>query len=665
MIRKGQWVILPARVAATLPGIRASPPGVVPQRGRRPRWIGDYTWSQVNQETLPLFAPEAMQFGHALERLLREVLLANPAHGPVHVIKADLSDGFYRLNLNADDAPRLGLVFPTRPGAEPLVAIPLVAPMGWKNSPPAFSAATETIADLANARLRRASYSPPPHPLDDMAEEVAPARARPPDPPPSSHIAVDVPIERDPSLPRDGPPLQYTDIFVDDFISLAQPPFLRRVRRALLQAIDQVFRPLDASDDPRRREPVSLKKLRQGDCSWDTCKVVLGWILDTANLTLRLPPHRLERLCEILNSIPRSQKRTTVKKWHALLGELRSMSVALPGSRNLFCRLQHALAKRPSRHRITLRRGVHQALDDFRWLVEDLDKRPTRLAEVVPLQPVADGHHDASGAGAGGVWWPAAGATARGKCSPSRPVLWRHPWPQWVRDALVSSTNPQGTITNSDLELAGGLMHLDCAAQSFDIRERTVLSRGDNLNTTFWERKGNTTTDSVPAYLLRLFGIHQRFHRYVPRFDYLSGASNLVADALSRDFHLSWPELYSHLSHCFDQAVGYQVWTPPPRLVSAVHFALRRKQSPRESILAAPALPSQRGRSGATSQVNWASTPFSKSSRTKFQSYKSSSNEFVPANLRPEAIQSSLARLKITYGALPRRSSQWGPTIPA
>jgi len=662
MVRKGQWIVLPARVAMTLPGFRASPPGVVPQRGRRPRWIGDYTWSNVNQETIPLFAPEAMQFGHALERLLREVLLANPAHGPVHVTKTDLSDGFYRVGLNADDSPKLGLVFPTRPGEDPLVAIPLVAPMGWKNSPPVFSAATETVADLANAKLRQPTYAAPPHPLDDLAEEVAPARTRPPTPPLASSIAVDVPVARDPSLPTEGPPLQYNDIFVDDFISLAQRPFLRRVRRALLHSIDQVFRPLDASDGPRRREPVSLKKLRQGDCSWDTCKTVLGWMLDTVNLTLQLPPHRLERLCEILNSIPRNQKRTTVKKWHALLGELRSMSIALPGSRNLFCRLQHALTKRQNRHRIALRRGVHQALDDFRWLVEDLDRRPTRLAEVVPLRPVAEGHHDASGAGAGGVWWPGDNVDARGIVSPVQPVLWRHPWPQWVRDALVSTSNPHGTISNSDLELAGGLMHLDCLAQTFDIRERTVLSRGDNLNTTFWERKGNTTTDSVPAFLLRLFGIHQRFHRYVPRFDYLAGKSNLVADALSRDFHLSWPQLFSQLSPCFAQDVGYQVWTPPSRLVSAVHSALRRKQSPRAFLLAEPEPPSPRGRSGSTSPLSWASTPFSKSSRTKYQSYKSSSHEFALENLLPAAIKSSLARLKITYGALPRRSSRWGPT---
>ena len=121
-----------------------------------------------------------MQFGHALDRIFREILLANPSHGPVYLTKTDLSDGFYRVNLNPDDAPRLGLVFPTRPGEEKLVAIPLVAPMVWKNSPPVFSTATKMIADLTNTRLREPSYTLPQHALGDMAEEVAPPTTRSP-----------------------------------------------------------------------------------------------------------------------------------------------------------------------------------------------------------------------------------------------------------------------------------------------------------------------------------------------------------------------------------------------------------------------------------------------------------------------------------------------------
>ena len=663
MIKKGQWTILPASVALELEGLRVSPPGVVPQRDRRPRWICDYTFSGVNPETSNVVPKEAMQFGHALDRILREILLADPRYGPVYQLKIDLSDGFYRGDLAPDDCPKLGVVFPSRsPTDEPMVAIPLVLPMGWCESPPAFSAITETIADVANDRLDDAGYTPSSHKLDDLAAEVVL-----PTPAPhekcsneSHSLSVNLPPARDPSLPAVDNPLQYVDVFVDDFCSFAQKPFLRRVRRTLLHAIDDVFRPLDGKDSPLRREPVSLKKLRQGDCTWSTVKLVLGWVIDTVSMTIHLPPHRVERLWEILDSIPKSQKRTSIKKWHKVLGELRSMSIALPGSRNLFGQLQKALSD-SNGGRVTLKRGVHQALDDFRWIASDLASRPTRIAELVPLTPVAEGHHDASGKGAGGIWFPGNGLVPRTGIDATKPVVWRLQWPADITADIVSSDNPKGTITNSDLELAGGLLHLDAAAQSFDIRERTVVSKGDNLNTTFWERKGSTTSNSAPAYLLRMFGIHQRYHRYVPRFDYLSGSSNPVADALSRDFHLTLSNVMLNLSHLLPQDVGYQVWTPRPALVSAVISALRRKQSPRESLLVEPTPPSPTGSSGSPSQLNWASTPFSKPSRTKYQSYKSSSSEFVTENLQPKAIQSGLDRLKITYGQLHRRSSPWGP----
>ena len=67
MILKSQWVVLPAEDMANLPGLRISPLGVVPQRDQRPRWICDYTWSEVNKDSLPLAPLEAMQFGHALD----------------------------------------------------------------------------------------------------------------------------------------------------------------------------------------------------------------------------------------------------------------------------------------------------------------------------------------------------------------------------------------------------------------------------------------------------------------------------------------------------------------------------------------------------------------------------------------------------------------------
>jgi hypothetical protein len=105
-----------------------------------------------------------MQFGHALECILGEILLANSKHGHVFMTKTDLSDGFYGVGVEPDDVPKLGVIFPSRPGQnEPLMALPLVLPMGWKNSPPIFSTATETIADLANTHLSNTRYHPRRH----------------------------------------------------------------------------------------------------------------------------------------------------------------------------------------------------------------------------------------------------------------------------------------------------------------------------------------------------------------------------------------------------------------------------------------------------------------------------------------------------------------------
>ena len=87
----------------------------------------------MNDDTLPLIKEESVQFGHALDHLLREILLANPINGYTEMLKVDLSDGFYRINLNIEDTPKLGVVFPSSDPSKKLVVLPLVLPMGWKN----------------------------------------------------------------------------------------------------------------------------------------------------------------------------------------------------------------------------------------------------------------------------------------------------------------------------------------------------------------------------------------------------------------------------------------------------------------------------------------------------------------------------------------------------
>jgi hypothetical protein len=327
----------------------------------------------------------------------------------------------------------------------------------------------------------------------------------------------------------------------------------------------------------------------------------------------------------------------------------------------MFSLMQHALTK-CKKTRVALTKGVHQALKDFSWMFKDIVSRPTRIAELVPLLASAMGYHDASGEGAGGVWFPHESLSPRGAVSdhlPHQPIIWRYRWPQDIIDSLVTESNPSGTISNSDLELAGGLLHLDAIAQYYDVRERTILSKTDNLATLYWQRKGSATTIKPPAYLLRLFGIHQRFHRYVPRHDYISGISNPMADDASRLFHLTDSQFLNYFLQKFPQHTSFRLVQIPSAILSCVTSALRKKMCPLESLLVEPAAPAPTGNSGHPSQLNWASVPFSKPSRTKYKSYKSSGDEFVLGNLQQDMLQSSLERLKITYGRLARRSSSW------
>jgi hypothetical protein len=285
-----------------------------------------------------------MQFGRALERIISKVVLADPRYGgQVKFIKIDIADGFYRIRVRTEDIPKLGVAFPHKESEAPLVAPPLVLPMGWTESPSYFCAATETVTDIANDRIAKL-HNPPVHSLEadtqvDVTEEEEPSVITT-----SPQLgALEVPIGRDPLLARRrARQLAYIDVFVDDFLGAAQGDVARLnlVRRILMDSIDLVFRPLEPGDSPTRLEPISVKKLRQGDVTWSTCKKLLGWIIDSVAMTLTMPPRRLVRLSELLAEIPHSQKRgLSIKKWHRLRGELRSMSIALPGARGLFSQL--------------------------------------------------------------------------------------------------------------------------------------------------------------------------------------------------------------------------------------------------------------------------------------------------------------------------------------
>ena len=70
MIKKQQWIILPEKMIQDMFGLQLSPLGLVPQQDRWDWMISDYSYFDVNQQTLNITPKEAIQFGRTLWQLL-------------------------------------------------------------------------------------------------------------------------------------------------------------------------------------------------------------------------------------------------------------------------------------------------------------------------------------------------------------------------------------------------------------------------------------------------------------------------------------------------------------------------------------------------------------------------------------------------------------------
>ena len=140
----------------------------MPQRYLQPWWIYDYTFYGISLENINLFYEDSMQFGHALDQILRETLLSDPALSTLYLLKVDISDVFYRIDLNINDIPNLAVVFPTGPGQKLLSYSPLqpkqltISPIKNTRSPscPALSSPQRQVVTSASAQCR---HTPPPY----------------------------------------------------------------------------------------------------------------------------------------------------------------------------------------------------------------------------------------------------------------------------------------------------------------------------------------------------------------------------------------------------------------------------------------------------------------------------------------------------------------------
>ncbi len=347
-------------------------------------------------------------------------------------------------------------------------------------------------------------------------------------------------------------PLQYVNIYIDDFLGLAQQPYLKPTLHHIVQGIFQIFRDEPHPDDPPdRRHIISETKLAKGYAAWSTQKIILGWLLDTAKGTLSLPSHKATRLRQILAGA-QHKTRTSRRQWQKLLGELRHMASALWGAKYLFSTLQHVLSDTAA-PRLRLSPLVKATLHDWSLLATSLETHPVPIASLVPQAPSYLGAVDASSAGCGGFWV----ATKYGRVAPFA-FHWK--FPTAIQHQLLSlqnplgtltNSNPSGTVSNSDLELAAIILGTTLVAQCRSTAHANTALAMYNTSALSWIKEGSATSSSTNAYLLHLlaqFGC-ATLYNITPVFT--SGSSNVIADCFPRLFYMSDVEFCSYMNSNF------------------------------------------------------------------------------------------------------------------
>jgi hypothetical protein len=310
--------------------------------------------------------------------------------------------------------------------------------------------------------------------------------------------------------------------------------------------------------------------------------------------------------------------------------------------------LQEAIAK--NRQRIKVRGVICLQLKTFQSLLVSTTL-PTSMYELVYGDPIYKGATDAAKAGMGGVCFVDQEA-----------ILWREPFSLEVQQKLVSTKNPTGTLTNSDLELAATIaQHHILEEAGYPMAGESTHNFCNNTPAVAWQTKGSTSTTQVTADLLRHAALHQRDTGHVQRFEHLAGERNVMADDASRLWTKTDANLLLYFNEKYPQTKPWRMHHLSPPVLSKLTSLLCRKKWLPESPLSEPKPRKHTGKSGYNSVPISEPIRASSTFETPSPFSKSSCNNFEMENLHPVVNPSQLAMLRTRPARWARQWPNWGP----
>ena len=158
--------------------LKISSLAMIPHKSRKYRAIFDLSFllkvtgwdlTSVNEATKETAPAEALeQLGMVMPRIIKALATAPVSEDPIHFVKLDIKDGFWRIVFEVGEEWNLAYVLPNRPEAPTELVIPSALQIGWTLSPYLFHVASETACDVAESYTHKRVGTLPEHPFEGI-----------------------------------------------------------------------------------------------------------------------------------------------------------------------------------------------------------------------------------------------------------------------------------------------------------------------------------------------------------------------------------------------------------------------------------------------------------------------------------------------------------------
>ena len=476
--------------------------------------------TSINLRTIDDLLTECI-YGQCLRRILHRIhsMRLHFPTTPILLSKYDLDAAYRRLHSHPTHAVKAITI------VDDLAYILTRLPFGAAAGPSVYSVVSEMIFDLANDLVQESSWdhtsfqSPHSDKLSTpcIGDASGPFTTALP-------LFVQIPYRE---IAYDG--------YIDDIIAMALDlsDNVRRSQEAVPLCIHGIFRPLHPKEPAHRNDPLSLRKLA-GEGTPCEQKVVLGWLLCTRRFRILLPQEKAIYWTMEIDTLLQSNTRIHSKNLEKLVGKLNHLAFIIPHARYFLNRLRFMLRQSITHGPQHITPRVREDLHLWKSFLSHSAQIGTSINLITFCHWTTRLLTDASEQGIGGY-------------NPDTGQAWRLPLPSWMI----------GRAHINFLEFLAALVGLWLDISSSTRQYQRYLCLTDSSSALGWLYKSNfnPSTHLEHDTIARKMADVLLSSETALYSQHIKGSHNIVADCLSRDFHLPDKQLTFLLNGLFPSQV--------------------------------------------------------------------------------------------------------------